>query len=88
MITTTSADLIRHFRDYLDAVETRGEEIAIVRDNLEVARLVPSLSHQTALQAMGDLYGTLAEDAATGWLADSRGENGSLDEEARDPWDI
>jgi antitoxin (DNA-binding transcriptional repressor) of toxin-antitoxin stability system len=88
MITTTSADLLRHFQRYLDAVEIQGEEVAIVQGGREIARLVPGPARQTALEAMADLYRTLPEDAARGWLEDSRGnEVGGLDE-LRDPWAI
>ncbi len=87
MITTTLTDLVRNFHMYLDSVESKREEIVIIRNNQEVARLVPSPTHQTALEAMADVYGTLPEDAAAGWITDSReGANGQLDEELRDPW--
>jgi len=90
MITTTLTDLVRNFHMYLDSVESKREEIVIIRNNQEVARLVPSLTHQTALEAMADVYGTLPEDAApAGWITDSReGANGQLGEELRDPWAI
>lgn len=88
MITTTTTDLIRNFPVYLDTVETRGEEIAIVRDNREVARLIPGPIHQTALEAMADIYRTLPEAAAATWLSDSRDKNDSFGEEIRDPWAI
>jgi prevent-host-death family protein len=87
MITTTSADLVRNFRKYLDTVESRGEEIVIVRNNQEVARLVPGSAHRTALEAMADLYRTLPEEAAAGWAEDSRDPAmGNIAEELRDPW--
>lgn len=87
MMTTTTADLIHHIHRYLHAVETQGEEIAIIRDSMEIARLVPGPSRQTASQVLGDIYGTLTKEAAEGWLADSRSDNGNLDEEIRNPWD-
>lgn len=87
MIATTSTDLVRNFRKYLDTVESKGEEIVIVRNNREIARLVPGPTHQTALEAMADLYRTLPENAAAGWLTDSRSQaGGKPDEEFRDPW--
>jgi hypothetical protein len=64
-----------------------GQAVAIERNRQQVARLVPGPVHQTALEAMADLYRTLPEDAAVGWEADSRlVTTGSLAEEARDPW--
>lgn len=87
MITTTSTDLVRNFRKYLDSVESKGEEIVIVRNNQEIARLVPGPTHQTALEAMADVYRTLPENAAAGWLGDSRSQaTDTLEEELRDPW--
>jgi hypothetical protein len=53
-----------------------------------VARLIAGPSHQSALEAMADLYRTLSEDAAHGWQRDSqqglRGE--SINSGVRDPW--
>jgi prevent-host-death family protein len=87
MITITATELVRNFRKFLDSVELKGEEIVIVRNNQEVARLIPGPTHQTALEGMADLYRTLPEEAAAGWLIDSRraGE-ARLDHELKDPW--
>jgi antitoxin (DNA-binding transcriptional repressor) of toxin-antitoxin stability system len=72
----------------LDTLTLDGEEVVVERNQREVARLLPGGRHQTALEAMADLYRTLPEDAAAGWLADSRGAPGAglLTDEARDPW--
>jgi len=40
----------------------------------------------TALEAMSDLYGIVAEEAAQEWLNDSR-IGGTLAEEMRNSWD-
>lgn len=87
MITITATELVLNFRKFLDNVELKGEEIVIVRNNQAVARLIPGSTHQTALEAMVDLYRTLPEKAAAGWLIDSRhpGET-ELDQELKDPW--
>ncbi|MCX7109027.1 MAG: type II toxin-antitoxin system Phd/YefM family antitoxin [Proteobacteria bacterium] len=87
MITTTETDLIRDFHRYLNAVETQGEAIAIVRGNLEVARMIPGHSQQTAREVMQDLYGTLPEKAAKDWLNDSRIGSATI-AELNNPWDI
>ena len=50
-----------------------------------IDRIVPGSAHLTAIEAMGDLYRTLPEDAARGWLPDSR-TKGTVESEARDPW--
>jgi prevent-host-death family protein len=87
MITITATELVRNFRKFLDNVEHKGEEIVIVRNHKEIARLVPGPTHQSAIEAMADLYRTLSEDAAAEWLIDSKRVGVStLDEELKDPW--
>jgi prevent-host-death family protein len=87
MITITATELVRNFRKFLDNVEHKGEEIVIVRNHQEIARLVPGPTHQTALEALADLYRTLPEDAAAEWLIDSkRAGVTTLDDELKDPW--
>jgi len=39
-----------------------------------------------ALEAMGDLYSTLSEEAGESWLTESR-LSASLSEEVSNPWD-
>ena len=90
----TVAELSRNLREILDRVELTGEEWLVVRNKHQIARIVPSAVHVAAMEAMADLYRTLPEEAATGWLQDSRkplgyteqerGEQGSIDE-MRDP---
>lgn len=87
MRTITATELARNLRDVLDRMARDGQAVAIERNRQQVARLVPGPVHQTALEAMADLYRTLPEDAAAGWEADGRaGAAGSLADEARDPW--
>ena len=87
MRTITATELSRNLRDVLDRLAQDGQAVAIERNLQLVARLVPGPVHQTALEAMADLYRTLPEDAAAGWEADSRAAaTGSLTDEARDPW--
>jgi hypothetical protein len=56
----------------LDQVEFEGEEIALIRNHHQVARILPEPMHQTALEAMSDLHRTLSEDAGKYWVEDSR----------------
>ncbi len=86
MRTVTSTELARNFRAMLDSVEFGHEELVIVRNNHEVARIVPGLAAMTAMEAMSDLYRTLPEEAASSWLEDSRQLDDGLDNEVRDPW--
>ncbi|NTV15324.1 MAG: type II toxin-antitoxin system Phd/YefM family antitoxin [Desulfobulbaceae bacterium] len=85
MRTVTATELARNFRTMLDRVEFKHEELIVIRNNHQVARIVPGPASMTALEAMADLYRTLPEEAAQGWLDDSRQAKGLLDE-VRDPW--
>ena len=59
----------------------------IERNHQMVARILPGSARQTALEAMADLYRTLPEDAAAGWLESGRQAFASrLDKDVRDPW--
>lgn len=88
MRTVTATELARNLRAVLDAVEFRGEEIAVVRNQHPIARIVPGAPRMTALEAMADLYRTLPDDAAATWLEDARRSGTpTVEDEARDPWD-
>jgi antitoxin (DNA-binding transcriptional repressor) of toxin-antitoxin stability system len=88
MKTITSTELARNLRQILDQLVIEGGEIVVERNHHQVARLIAGPSHQSALEAMADLYRTLSEDAAHGWQRDSqqglRGE--SINSGVRDPW--
>ena len=89
MRTITATELARNLRRVLDRLAIEGEEIVIERNREQVARLLPGLARQTALEAMADLYRTLPEDAAATWEADSRRgrwKGSRLDKGVRDPW--
>ena len=86
MLTVTATDLSRNFRVMLDKVEFKHEELIVARNNHEVARIIPGPATMTALEAMADIYRTLPEDAAVGWLDDSRRSERGLNDEVRDPW--
>jgi antitoxin (DNA-binding transcriptional repressor) of toxin-antitoxin stability system len=88
MKTITATELARNLSQVLDALTAKGEEIVVVRNHRQVARIVPGRTHQTALEAMGDLYRVLPHKAAASWLADSRTQP-LADESAAsvgDPW--
>ena len=82
----TVTEFSRNLRSALDRIEHRGEEIILTRNNHRIARVLPGSSHQTALEAMADLYRTLPESAAKGWVEDGRSVT-TLDGETVDPWD-
>ena len=86
MRTVTATEFVRNFRVMLDSVELKHEELIIIRNHHEVARVTPGSTTMTALEAMADLYQTLPEEAARDWLDDSRLPQGKLHDEVRDPW--
>jgi antitoxin (DNA-binding transcriptional repressor) of toxin-antitoxin stability system len=88
MKTITSTELARNLRQILDQLTTEGGEIVVERNHRQVARIIGGPGHQTALEAMADLYRTLPEDAAMGWEGDGREGLGGDDvgTGVRDPW--
>ena len=51
----------------LSEMARTDEEVVLVRDNHQVARIVPEPAPQTALEVMGDLYNVLETEAAEAW---------------------
>ncbi len=84
MKTITATELARNFRQYLDQVEHQGEELVVVRNQHQVAKIVPGPVKMTAIEALADLYRTLPADAGKNWLRDSRA--GATAKELRDAW--
>jgi prevent-host-death family protein len=84
--TITATELARNFRRYLDRVEHQGEELIVVRNQHEIAKIVPGPVRMTAIEALTDLYRTLPEDAGKHWLRDSRTRGTT--KELRDAWAI
>lgn len=84
MKTITATELARNFRQYLDQVEHQGEELVVVRNQHQVAKIVPGPVTMTAIDALTDLYRTLPADAGKNWLRDSR--IGATAKELRDAW--
>ena len=86
MLQITATELARKFKQMMNLVEFKGEELIIVRNNHQVARIIPGPATMTALEAMSDLYRTLPEDAGATWMKDCR-EGAVADlSEVRDPW--
>ena len=87
MKTITATELARNLRQVLDRLAAGGEEIVVKRNHQMVARILPGTARQTALEAMADLYRTLPEHAAAGWVESGRKTFASkLDKAVRDPW--
>ncbi|MBI2337330.1 MAG: type II toxin-antitoxin system Phd/YefM family antitoxin [Deltaproteobacteria bacterium] len=81
----TSTKLGRQLRQVLDWVESKGEEVVVTRNKQRIACIIPGPARMTALEALSDLYRTLPEKAAPGWLEKRPKQNlNSL----HNPWDI
>ncbi len=72
MRVVTVTELVRNLDEILDRMSRDGEAVIVQRSHREVARLVPGSVHRTAPEVLGDLHQTLDQEAAAGWLADSR----------------
>lgn len=87
MLTVT--EVARNFSAVLDKVERRQEEVVLVRNRRQIARLVPEPPARNALEVLGDLYRTLDEGTADALAAAigeaKKGKRGTLGE-LRDPW--
>ena len=85
----TATELARNTREVLERLATHGGEVIIERNNRQVARLIGGPPQQTALEAMADLYRTIAPEAAETWEEDGASIIGGefLDDGTRDPWD-
>ena len=82
-------DVARNFSAVLDALERDQEEVVLVRNQRQVARLVPEAPHQDALSVFGDLYRTLDDgtaEALCAAIAGQRKRRRGRVTELRNPW--
>ena len=86
MLQITATELARKFKQMMNLVEFHGEELLIIRNNHQVAKVIPGPAIMTALEAMSDLYKTLPDDAGSTWLKESREASSAGLSEVRDPW--
>ena len=85
MITITATEMARKLRHILDQVEFRHESVTVLRNKRPVARILPGPQSMTALEALGDLYGIVGEEAGAGWTEEAR-QDERLSDGMRDPW--
>ena len=86
MLRVTATEMARKFKQMMNLVEFEGEELVIIRNNHQVAKIIPGPATMTALEAMADLYRTLPDKAGKEWVRDGReGAPDSLTR-LRDPW--
>lgn len=64
MRTLSVTEVARNFSAVLDSLERDQEEIVLVRNGRQIARLVPEAPRQDALEVFGDLYRTLDDETA------------------------
>ena len=85
----TVTEVVRNFSAVLDGVEREQEEVVLVRNHRQIARLVPEPPARNALEVLGDLYRTLDDGTADALAAAidgaRKGKRGTLSE-LRDPW--
>jgi antitoxin (DNA-binding transcriptional repressor) of toxin-antitoxin stability system len=82
-------DVARNFSAVLDDLERDQEEVVLVRNQRQIARLVPEASQQDALSVFGDLYRTLDDETAealSAAIASHRKSRRGRVSELRDPW--
>ncbi len=89
MKTLSVTEVARNFSAVLDTVERDQEEIVLVRNRRQIARLVPEAQRQDAMEVFGDLYRTLDDktaDALSAAVASLRKSRRGRVSESRNPW--
>ncbi len=89
MKTRSVTDVARNFSAVLDDLERDQEEVVLVRNQRQIARLVPEPPTQDALSVLGDLYRTLDDETAealSAAIASHRKRRRGRVSELRDPW--
>ena len=90
MHAVSATEFARNFSQMLDQVEHQGITISIVRNQRQVASVVPQLRTQTATEAFGDLYRPLEGAIKDDWILDTQRVAKTLKgdrlEKGRDPW--
>jgi antitoxin (DNA-binding transcriptional repressor) of toxin-antitoxin stability system len=87
--TLTVSEVARRFSSVLDEVERNREEIILVRNRRQIARLIPEPSAKTAREALDDICGKLDEETAESLVkAIGRARNGKNTrvDGLSDPW--
>ena len=90
MKTITVTELARSIHSVLNTLEQDQEEIVLVRNHRQIARLVPEPEAQDALAVFSDLYQTL-DDSVADSLCDAvetvRQQPNAKLNAMRNPWD-
>lgn len=89
MKTLSVTEVARNFSAVLDSVERQQEEIVLVRNRRQIARLVPEPPQRDAFEVFGDLFRTLNDrtaEALTRAVSASRKSRRGRVSELRNPW--
>ncbi|MGH7898679.1 MAG: type II toxin-antitoxin system Phd/YefM family antitoxin [Candidatus Binatia bacterium] len=89
MKTLSVTEVARNFSAVLDSLERDQEEIVLVRNRRQVARLVPEAPRQDALEVFGDLYRVLDDataDALSAGISAARKRRRGRVSELKNPW--
>ncbi|MDN5874758.1 MAG: type II toxin-antitoxin system Phd/YefM family antitoxin [Sinobacteraceae bacterium] len=78
-----ATELARHTRAVLDSVVNHGATVAVERNHVTVARIVPAEPSLNAAQALAGLAPMLTVTQAQNWLQQSRA---GFDDMLHDPW--
>ena len=84
MAVVSATELARNTRQILDKVAGNGETIAVERNQVVVAKIMPVSHPMTAAQTLAGLKPTLSPIQGEAWLNDSRHD---FDHGIRDPWE-
>jgi antitoxin (DNA-binding transcriptional repressor) of toxin-antitoxin stability system len=87
--TLTVSEVARRFSSVLDEVERDREEIVLVRNRRQIARLIPEPAAKNALEVLNDVFGKLDGETAEALIKaigrNRNGKNTRIDT-LRDPW--
>ena len=83
MQAISATELARNTSKILDRILSRGEGVAVERNRMVIAQIVPAARTMTAAEALAGLVASHSKEQAAAWLRDSRGE---FDQTVRDPW--
>jgi len=89
MKTLSVTEVARHFSAVLDTLERDQEEIVLVRNRRQIARLVPEAPRQDALEVFGDLFRTLDDktaEALSAKMSHARKSSRGRASELKNPW--
>ena len=84
MQTISATDLARNTREIMDRVSSHGETVAIQRNKILIAQIVPARRTMSAAEAIEGLGQTmLTPKQANTWLTESKEQ---FSDAVRDPW--